>query len=60
MRVYVIDGLAMDWVTNKVYYTDELLDIIGVLDPVSMHYTVLIRTGQNTSPRAIVLDPYAR
>lgn len=58
--VVTVDGLAVDWVTNKVYFTDEILDIVGVLDTVSSQYAVLIRTGPNTSPRAIVLDPYAR
>ena len=54
------DGLAVDWVTNNVYFTDEVEDIIGVLDPDNSRYAVLIRTGPNTSPRAIVLDPQAR
>ena len=51
----------MDWVTNKLYFTDAALDIVGVFDPnATSNYTVLIRTGANTQPRAIVLDPNAR
>ena len=45
---------------NKLYVTDEMLDVISVLDLATSNYTVLIRTGFNTRPRAIVLDPYAR
>ena len=45
---------------NKLYVTDELLDIVGVIDLATLNYTVLIRTGFSTRPRAIVLDPYAR
>ena len=51
----------MDWITNKLYFTDAALDIIGVVDPSgSYNYTILINTGDNTQPRAIVLDPNRR
>ena len=50
----------MDWVTNKLYFTDAELDIVGVFDSVNMHYKVLISTGDGTEPRAIVLDPNNR
>ena len=53
------DGLAYDWMSNKLYVTDEILDVISVLDISTLNYTVLIRTGFSTRPRAIVLDPYA-
>lgn len=47
----------MDWVNNKIYFTDEGLNIVGVFDPVYLHYKVLIQTGTLSEPRAIVLDP---
>ena len=50
----------MDWVNNKVYFTDATLDIVGVFDPVHFHYRVLIRTAANSEPRAIALDPMNR
>lgn len=50
----------MDWVNDKIYFTDASLDIVGVYDPVSFYYKVLISTGSSTDVRAIVLDPNAR
>lgn len=54
------EGLSMDWVNNKLYFTDSGLGIVGVFDPVHFYYKVLVRTGQFTQPRAIVLDPNTR
>jgi len=55
------DGIAVDWVTGNLYFADASLDIVGVFDPHGLsNHTVLIRTGENTQPRAIVLDPNAR
>ena len=48
----------MDWITNKIYFTDRLLKIVGVFDPVNFHYAVLLRfDNEADEPRAIVLDP---
>lgn len=58
--IYCLDGLAVDWVNEELYFTDKSLNIIGKYDLVGPNYTVLIRTGANTRPRAIVLDPNAR
>lgn len=55
----ISDGIAFNWMTNKLYFTDEVLDIIGVIDFVHLNSSVLIRTGNSTRPRAIVLDPVA-
>lgn len=59
MLLLFLDGIAFDWMTNKLYFTDEVLDIIGAVDFVSLNATILIRTGADTRPRAIVLDPNA-
>ena len=56
----LLDGIAVDWVNNKVYFTDVELDIVGVFDPVRFYYKVLIRTGSLSQPRAVVLDPNNR
>ena len=49
----------MDWANNKIYFTDVLLDLVGVFDPVGSHYKVLIRSAY-LDPRALVLDPNNR
>ena len=48
----------MDWVNNRLYFTDDGVDIVGVYDLTTSNATILIRTGTGTRPRAIVLDPY--
>ena len=50
----------MDWVNNKIYFTDVDLNIVGVFDPVRLHYRVLINTGASSQPFALVLDPNNR
>ena len=50
----------MDWISNKIYFTDVELNIIGVFDPVGFHYRVLISLNANAQPRAIVVDPINR
>ena len=51
-----LDGLAWDWVSEKLYWTDYCQDDIEVYDPSSGHRTVLFNT-ELSQPRAIVVDP---
>ncbi len=50
-----IEGIAWDWVNEKIYWTDHCEDEIEVYDPVTQHRRVLLTTG--TSPFAILVDP---
>lgn len=50
-----LEGLAWDWINEKLYWTDYCQDEIEVYDPVTSRRRVLIITG--TSPYAIVVDP---
>lgn len=59
-NISVPAGLAVDWITNKIYWTDEELAIIEVLDPKTNRRSTLFSTGPLTLPRAIVLDPTTR
>ena len=52
-----IDGLAVDWITGMLYWTDEALNKIEVYDPSSGNRTQLISTGASSNPRAIEVDP---
>jgi hypothetical protein len=57
--VTFIGGVALNWITNELYFTDEGLNAVGVVDLLRLNSTTLINTGLDTNPRAIVLDPYA-
>ena len=50
-------GLAWDWVNRKLYWTDETDNDIEVLHPLTTQRKVLLSTGNETDPRAIVVDP---
>ena len=56
-----VDGLAVDWATDKLYWTDTELRRIGVFDLTNHYYNrELISTGTDSIPRAIVVDPQNR
>ena len=50
------DGIAWDCTTSKLYWTDAGDHDIEVLDPATGYRTVLIETGEDSAPRAIILD----
>ena len=50
------DGVAWDCTTSKLYWTDVGDHDIEVLDPATGNRTVLIDTGEDSKPRAIILD----
>ena len=60
MCVFFSDDIAVDWISNKLYWTDNGFDRIGVYDLVRGYYSFLINTGANSSPRGIITDPINR
>ena len=52
------EGLARDWINEKLYWTDACQDRIEVYDPETQYRRVLITTGSN--PFAIIVDPGTR
>jgi hypothetical protein len=50
------DGLAWDWVSQKIYWTDNCDDDIEVYDTITGYRAVLFNTGLS-QPHAIVVDP---
>lgn len=59
-HIFALDGLSVDWVNGKLYWTDASLRCIEVYDVSSGIRRELLRTGLNTIPRAIVVDPANR
>jgi len=52
----VADGIAVDAVSQLVFYTDTGSDIIAVMTTNGSFHTILIGQGLD-EPRAIVVDP---
>ena len=50
----------MDWVTNKLYWTDSVWARIEALDLATNERVEVLPTGANTAPRAIAVDPINR
>jgi len=54
----VTEGLAWDWVNEKIYWTDNCQDEIEVFDPTTLYRRRLTSTG--TNPYAVIVDPSNR
>ena len=57
---YSTEDLALDWIANNLYWTDSFWARIEVMDLDTRERAELIRTGNHTIPRAIVVDPMNR
>ena len=55
-----IDDVAIDWVGNNLYWTDAVWARIEVMNLDTRDRAEVLRTGTNTNPRAIVVDPTTR
>ena len=56
----IADGIAWDWTTKKIYWTDADERDVEVLDPASGNRKILFRNDPGSIPRAIALDPTTR
>ena len=57
----LLEDVAVDWINDKLYWTDIVHAKIEVADIFDSNMRkVLLRTGANTLPRAIVVDPRNR
>ena len=50
-------SLSVDWINDKIYWTDVHAKHIGVLDLMNSH---LLITDMVFSPRGLVVDPASR
>lgn len=53
----VPDGIAWDWINDKLYWTDLCKDTIEVYDPTTGLRRVLLYTDTSTQNKDIVVDP---
>lgn len=56
-RTVHAEDLAVDWINDKLYWTDGFYARIGVLDLESLQQRALVEIGAQSQPRAIVVDP---
>ena len=54
------DGIAWDWLYNKLYWTDSREYDLEMYDPQTKERKLLFQNGPKSRPRAIVLDSNAR
>ena len=54
-----MNGLALDWVSQHIYWTDEGFCSIEISDYEGHHRTVLVESGLRL-PRGITVDPIDR
>ena len=52
-----VEDLALDWINNKLYWTESVHRRIEVLDLDTMYRTPLINAAPHTGLRSIVVDP---
>ena len=57
---YIIEGIAVDWINSKLYWTDVQTRWIGVMDLTTRYYGMLLSTQADVNPREIVVDPTTR
>ena len=50
------EGLAVDWISRVIFFTDSATDRIEVADLEGRYRKVIINTGL-VNPRAITVDP---
>ncbi len=55
-----IDDIAVDWINDKLYWTDATLRKVEVLDMNTGVRSKLFDTGTGTIPRGIAVDPSRR
>lgn len=55
-----VGGIAVDWITQKLYWTDADAKEILLLDLATRLGKVLANTGDQTLPRSLAVDPTRR
>ena len=58
--IFFTEDIALDWVNNKLYWTETFYRRIEVLDLDTLVIVPILRVDINTGIRGIALDPYTR
>ena len=56
----IVDDIAVDWVSGKLYWTDAGWARIEAMDLDTLVRVEVLHTGTNTAPRGIAVDPARR
>ena len=58
---YITSGdIAVDWIAGNIYWVDSSWARIEAMNLASLNRTEILRTGANTNPSAIAVDPLMR
>ena len=52
-----MEGLAIDWSSNILYWTDSLMKMVELSQVDGKHRKVLFKLEGDTEPRGIIADP---
>ena len=55
-----VGGLAWDWITGTLYWTDVTRGHINAMDPLTNNSKTLLTSSEGSELQAIVLDPTTR
>ena len=60
MSLLFTEGIALDWVSNNLYWTESITGNLEVLDLDIFERAVVLNTGADSIPRGIAVDPATR
>lgn len=60
ISIVCTEDIALDWVSNNLYWTESITGNIEVLDLNILERAVILNTGANSIPRGVAVDPATR